>query len=117
LKKKQYQTGEVIINSEAAKKGPRVRNEKWKKDPTLKEKMKKKVSESITIYKFYQYDKTTNNLIKIWDSIYDILVENPNWKRHNIYAACSGEKPSIYGYKWKKVKCEDIVQTLEKSKD
>jgi hypothetical protein len=28
LKKKQYQTGEVIINSEAAKKGPRVRNEK-----------------------------------------------------------------------------------------
>ena len=79
--------------------------------------MKKRVSESITKYKFYQYNKITGELIKIWNSIHDILLENPSWKRHNIYAACSGEKPSIYGYKWKKVKHEDIVQTLEKSKE
>lgn len=117
LKKEQYQTGKVTINLEAAKNGPKVRNENWKKDPTLKEKMKKKVSKSITEHKFYQYDKTTNELIKIWDSVYDILQENPNWKRHNIYAVCSGEKPSMYGYKWKKIKCEDIVQTSEKSED
>ena len=59
---------------------------------------------------FYQYDKITGELVRIWNSVHDILVENPNWKRHNIYAACSGEKPSIYGYKWKKIKNEDIVQ-------
>ena len=59
-------------------------------------------------------DKITEELIKIWDSVHDILTANPNWKRHNIYAACSGEKPSIYGYKWKKIKNEDIVQTSEK---
>jgi hypothetical protein len=79
--------------------------------------MKKRVSESIAEYRFYQYDKITEELIKVWDSIHDILTENPNWKRHNIYAVCSGEKPSIYGYKWKKIKREDIVQTLEKSKE
>ena len=117
LKKEQYKNKEVSINIEACKKGPKVRNENWDKDPTLKERMKKRVSESITEYRFYQYDKVTEELIKVWDSIHDILTENPNWKRHNIYAVCSGEKPSIYGYKWKKIKREDIVQTLEKSKE
>ena len=117
IKKEQYAKNEVVINVDACKKGSRIRNENWEKDPTLKEKMKKRVSESITEYKFYQYNKITGELIKIWNSIHDILLENPSWKRHNIYAACSGEKPSIYGYKWKKVKHEDIVQTLEKSKE
>lgn len=110
IKKEQYVNGEIAINIEACKKGCKIRNENWEKDPTLKDKMKKRVSESITEYKFYQYDKVTGELLKIWDSVHDILSANPNWKRHNIYAACSGEKPSIYGYKWKKIKNEDIVQ-------
>ena len=110
IKKEQYANGKVVINIEACKKGCKIRNENWEKDPTLKDKMKKRVSESITEYKFYQYDKVTGELLKIWDSVHDILTANPNWKRHNIYAACSGEKPSIYGYKWKKIKNEDIVQ-------
>ena len=40
--------------------------------------MKKRVSESITEYKFYQYDKVTGELLKIWDSVHDILTVNPN---------------------------------------
>lgn len=110
FKKEQYKNKETSINIEACKKGSKIRNANWEKDPTLKEKMKKRVSESTAEYKFYQYDKITEELIKVWDSVHDILVANPNWKRHNIYAACSGEKPSIYGYKWKKIKNEDIVQ-------
>lgn len=108
--KESFKNGSRSISPEACRKGIQTRNERWEKDPTLKEKMKKKVSESITEYKFYQYDKITGELIKIWNSVHDILVENPNWKRHNIYAACSGEKPSIYGYKWEKIKNNDIVQ-------
>ena len=114
LKKEQYRLGIQISNSDNCKKGSIVRNKNWESNPELKEKMKKKVSKSITEYKFYQYDKISGELIREWDSIYDILLENPNWKRHNIYAACSGEKPSIYGYKWQKIKHEDIVQTEEK---
>lgn len=74
----------------------------WKENPEKKEIMKKKVSNSITKYKFYQYSKS-KELIKIWDSIFDIICENPTYKRHNIYAVCSGEKPSIYGYIWSKI--------------
>lgn len=36
---------------------------------------------------------------------------------NEIYSVCYRHKPSIYGYTWKKVKKDDIVQTLEKSKD
>lgn len=114
LKKEQYSAGIIKINHEGCKLGPKVRNEKWEKNPDLKDTMKKRVSKALSSYKFYQYDKFTDELIREWDSIYDILTENPNWKRHNIYAACSGEKPSIYGYKWQKIKHEDIVQTEEK---
>lgn len=39
------------------------------------------------------------------------MIANPSYKRHNIYAVCSGEKPTIYGYIWKKVSInKDIVQ-------
>ena len=108
--KTEFKSGERVISIEASKKGCKVRNKRWEENPSLKEDMKKKVSASKTEYQFYQYDKITNNLVKIWDSMYDILKENPEWKRHNIYAVCSGEKPSIYGYIWKKVLKDDIVQ-------
>jgi group I intron endonuclease len=111
LKKEQYQKGEVSYNKNSPYLGIKARNEKWEQNPQLKKNMKKKTSIKNTEYSFYQYDKNTEELIKIWDSVYDILEEHPEWKRHNIYAACSGEKPSIYGFKWKKVLKEDIVQT------
>lgn len=78
--------------------------------------MKKKVSQKRTKYKFYQYTKD-DNLVKIWDSVFDILQANPTYKRHNIYAVCSGEKPSMYGYKWIKVINDDIVQPSMKIED
>lgn len=115
LKKQQYLNGEVKYNSDAPKLGIAARNKKWTEHPELKEQMKDKVSSQTTVYKYYQYDKKTNELIKVWDSVHDILKEHPEWKRHNIYAACSGEKPSIYGYKWKKLSKYDIVQSVEKS--
>lgn len=87
---------------EEREKQSKISKEFWKENPEKKETMKKKVSKSITKYKFYQYSKS-NDLIKIWDSIFDILKENPTYKRHNIYAVCSGEKPSIYGYIWSKI--------------
>lgn len=110
MKKEQYALGEVKVNPDAWKNGLTSKLKKWEEQPELKNQMKKRVSESETIYLFYQYDKNTGELIKVWNSVYDILIMHPEWKRHNIYAACSGEKPSIYGYKWKKVLKEDIVQ-------
>lgn len=117
LKREQYKTGIAVVNRDNSKKGARVRNERWEENPELLEIMKDKVSERRTEYKFYQCDKQTGDVVKVWDSIRDILKEHPEWKRHNLYAACSGEKPSIYGYKWYKKKNNEIVQTSEKSED
>lgn len=111
LKKQQYKNGVQKYIPENTQKGIAIRNKHWEENPQLKEDMKVKVRTKITKYKIYQYDKNTMQLIKIWDYIDDIIKENPNYKRHNIYAVCSGEKPSMYGYVWVKVLIDDIVQT------
>lgn len=103
---------ERVPSKEASLKGVKAKAELWKNHPELKEKMIKKVREKNTKYKIYQYDKKTNDLIKIWNNINDIIKENPTYKKHNIYAVCSGEKKSMYGYIWIKIlNDEDIVQT------
>lgn len=102
IKKQQYAEGKVNINIEACKKGVRIRNEKWEKDPSLKEEMIKKVKEKNSVYEFHQYSKK-GELIRIWENIDTIIKENPDYKKHNIYSAASGAKPTIYGYVWKKV--------------
>ena len=112
FQKDRYKKGLAKPNPEASRKGIESRNKKWKENPELKEQMKQKVREKITLYNIEQYDKQTKQLIKVWNCINDILIENPTYKKHNIYAVCSGEKPTMYGYIWKKVlKSEDIVQT------
>lgn len=75
----------------------------WKKNPDKLKAMSKKVSFLNVKYKIEQYDKTTKELVRVWESIIELVSENPSYKKHNIYAVCSGEKPSIYGYIWKKV--------------
>lgn len=73
----------------------------WKENPNIKERMADKVSKALTKYKILQYTKD-GEFIKEWNRVKDIIKENPTYKVHNIYAVCSGEKPSIYGYIWKK---------------
>lgn len=84
----------------------------WKKNPNVLKQMSAKVRDKISKYFIDQYTKE-GEFIKRWKGVYEIISENPNYKIHNIYAVCSGEKPSMYGYKWKKelMLNEDIVQT------
>lgn len=87
----------------------------WKNNPDKLKEMSEKVSKAITIYHIYQYDKKSKKFIKKWETITDILKENPTYKKHNIYAVCSGEKPSMYGYIWeKRLINEDIVRSSGK---
>lgn len=110
LKKQQYKDGIVKYVPEHTQKGIAIRNAHWEANPELKKQMVEKVKKANTKYKIYQFTKE-GELVKVWDYIADIIKENPNYKRHNIYAVCSGEKPSIYGYKWVKVLNDDIVQS------
>ena len=88
----------------------------WKNNPDKLKSMSEQVSKLLTKYEIYQYDKKTKELVNKWKTLMDIIKENPNYKKHNIYAVCSGEKPSMYGYIWeKRLINEDIVQSSEKS--
>jgi group I intron endonuclease len=107
--KEQFKNGRVV-NVEDCMKGVKALKEKYEKYPDSKKKMAKKVSQSLTIYNIYQYTKD-NIFIKSWNSVSEIIEHNPNYKRHNIYAVCSGQKPTMYGYIWVKIlKNDDIVQ-------
>lgn len=111
LKKQQYKDGILTVNKEAIMKGVDIRNKRLKENPELLQNMKQLLKEKNTKYQIYQYDKNDMRLIRVWDYIADIIKENPNYKRHNIYAVCSGEKKSMYGYIWVKVLKDGIVQT------
>lgn len=73
----------------------------WKENPEIKKQMAEKVSNTLTKYSILQYTKN-GTFVKKWNKVKDIIKENPTYKVHNIYAVCSGEKPSIYGYVWTK---------------
>lgn len=79
------------------------------------EAMKDALSKSRSKYWFRGIPKDKKSFtvldIKKYDSMRDLLKDNPTYKRHNIYAVCSGEKPSMYGYIWSKILKEDIVQS------
>ena len=74
----------------------------WK-DKTKKSNMAAKVSKTkCKKHKFLQFDKLTHELIKTWDSVKDIVNENPGYKWQNIYSVCNGYKKSYRGFIWKK---------------
>jgi len=73
----------------------------WKDNPEATKEMAKRVSESTTKYNIYQYTKD-GELVRKWNSVSEIIEENKTYKWQQIYSVCSGHKPSIYGYVWKK---------------
>jgi len=83
----------------------------WKDNPEATKEMAKKVSEATTKYYINQYTKD-GQFIKRWNSVKEITEQNPSYKWQQIYSVCSGHKPSIYGFVWKKeLKLnDDIVQ-------
>lgn len=63
--------------------------------------MAKKVSKAKRLYDFEQYSKD-GVLLKVWESVEDIISENPDYKWQNIYSVCNGYKKSYRGFIWKK---------------
>lgn len=111
VKKDQYKSG--ILKPPTPQKLKEMfdnKMKKWNEDPSLIQKMVDKCNITKIKYKILQYSKDGKTLIKEWDDILDLIAKNPTYKKHNIYAVCSGEKPSMYGFKWVKVKKDDIIQ-------
>lgn len=50
---------------------------------------------------FEQYSRD-GILLKVWDSVFEIIENNPTYKWQNIYSVCNGYKKTYMGYIWKK---------------
>ena len=48
-----------------------------------------------------QFDKETDELIKVWYGTFEIIRENPTYKGPSIVNVCRGRKKSAYGFVWK----------------
>ena len=102
LKLRESRNKRSIKFPELNKKVGEITREFWKNNPEAREQMSKNVKlAKQKKYRYLQYDKEMN-LIQIWDTVEEILKVNPNYKWQNIYAASNGNKPTMYGYIWRK---------------
>lgn len=99
IMKKRHASGKYYTEEWKNKISKRNRNI-WK-DEDKKLAMAKKVSKSKQKYFYLQYDRKMN-LIKVWNSVKDIIKSNPDYKWQNIYSVCNGYKPTYKNYIWKK---------------
>lgn len=74
-------------------------SEMWK-DEDKKARMAQAVSISKSTLRFYEYNKVTKELIRVWESMNDILTEHPDYYRIAIYSVCNGHKKSYRGSIW-----------------
>ena len=75
---------------------------KWHEHPETLERMRKKVSIAVKKYRFQQYTRD-GEFIREWESVKEIVAENPGYKWQNIYSVCNGYKKTYMGFVWKKV--------------
>lgn len=100
IAKSRHASGKIYGNDWRKKQGVKSA-EFWANNPAVKQEMIEKVTLANTKYKISQYTKE-GEFVTEWGSVGSIVSANPSYKKHNIYAACSGEKPSMYGFVWKK---------------
>lgn len=71
-------------------------------DENKKAQMARNVAIASSRYRFYQYDKFTMELVRVWENMLEIMEANPDYHNIAIYSVCNGHKKSYKGYVWKK---------------
>lgn len=71
-------------------------------DTDKKDRMAERVSVAKQKYDFEQYTRT-GEFVRTWESVKEIVSENPTYKWQNIYSVCNGYKPTYMDHIWKKV--------------
>jgi group I intron endonuclease len=70
-------------------------------DEDKKYAMARKVAAVKSLLRFYEYDKVSGDLLKVWESMGEILQQHPDYHRIAIYNVCNGYKKSYRGSVWK----------------
>jgi group I intron endonuclease len=84
--------------------------EMWK-DEDKKNAMAKKVALATSRLRFYEYNKKTLELNKVWESMSEILEAHPDYFKIAIYSVCNGHKKSYRGSVWKSELKEPVLQS------
>lgn len=98
-----------------------MRTEEWRtkisenasrlwQDEAKKKAMALKVSEATSKLRFYEYDKVTKELKRVWESMSEIIQAHPDYFKIAIYSVCNGYKKSYRGSIWRS---EEKCDTLE----
>ena len=116
LKKEMFKNGEHKVAStfDLGEKAITAKLKKWKENPELMKLMNDRVNIVRLKYAIHQYSHDGSTLIKEWKDILELMENHPEYKKQNIYAVCSGEKPTMYKFKWVKVlkvKSDNIVRS------
>jgi group I intron endonuclease len=78
-----------------------IASKKMWSNPEKRKQVSNSVSKAKEKYKFLQYKDGL--LIRTWESVKEIVSENPNYKWQNIYSVCNGYKHTYMGFIWKKI--------------
>lgn len=89
-------------SEETRLKTSRTMSKFWADNQDAKRKMAEKVSMKLTRYMIQQYTRD-GTLVKTWESVSDVLKNNPTFKGSPIYSCCDGYKKSYRGFIWKKL--------------
>lgn len=102
IKKKQFEDGtyDFMKTPEHKKRLSDFTTNLWK-DEEKKYAMARKVAEAKSVLRFYQYCKITNEFIRAWESMDEIITHHPDYHKKSIYSVCSGWKKSYRGFVWK----------------
>lgn len=98
IAKSRHKSG--VYGDEWKSKISKASSEMWK-DEDKKSEMARKVAKSKQKYDFEQYSKD-GELLRVWESVEQIVLANPEYKWQNIYSVCNGYKKSYRGFIWKK---------------
>lgn len=73
----------------------------WANNPEKKKQMAQKVSKSKNPYKIAQYTRE-GDLVRIWNSMMEVITENPDYHDKAIYSCINGHKKTYRNFVWKR---------------
>lgn len=99
-----------IYNDQWKKKIGKAASKMWQ-NQELKNQMSKNVSKAKTNYRICQFDRD-NNLINVYNTMPELLEQNPEFKKMPIYSTCNGWKRSYKNFIWRyqDIETDNIIE-------
>jgi hypothetical protein len=101
LQKQRFKDGLWNTNFEALRKGIDKKLASWIENPSLKEKMARRVSKRKSKYNYLKIDKDTLEVLEEFDTFMELKDKYPKVGKTVINSVCNGWKKSYRGFIWR----------------